>query len=338
MGRVDVPSGPIGVLQWQAGSTAVFHRVYLGTSPELGPADIVAAKLAKLPTAYIHMGGFMPGMTYYWRVDEIEKDLVTVVQGDVWVFTVQATTAYLPDPADGSNTVSVTPDLKWLPGQGAGKHHVYLSDNKAAVVDGTAEADKGIVTDPNYAPAELLPATTYFWRVDGILLDDTVVPGLVWSFTTILPMDDFESYTNEVGQRLFQTWVDGWGYTEPAPGDPGNGTGASVGHDIWAAGSPYTTIAETKTVHGGMQSMPLDYNNINLPFYSEAERTWTTSQDWTLNGVDTLTLYVQGRARDFDMAKVATPPVIDGQPDEVWAQAVVLPDQSRHRRHGEQPG
>ena len=25
-------------------------------------------------------------------------------------------------------------------------------------------------------------------------------------------------------------------------------------------------------VHGGLQSMPLDYNNINAPFYSEAER------------------------------------------------------------------
>jgi hypothetical protein len=152
-----------------------------------------------------------------------------------------------------------------------------------------------------------------------------VVPGPVWSFTTILSVDDFESYTNDIGGRIFQTWIDGWGYTEPAPGNPGNGTGASVGHDIWTTGTPYTTIAETRVVHGGLQSMPLDYNNINSPFYSETERTWDSPQDWTANGVDTLTLYVQGQARDFDIARVATAPVIDGKADDVWAAVKPLP-------------
>jgi hypothetical protein len=328
-GATDVPSGVPYVLQWKSsGTTMQFYTVYLGTSPELGPADIVAPKVVPQMMAYVQMAGFAPGATYYWRVDGTEKDLVTVNTGDVWVFTAQAETAYLPDPVDGSNVVSVTPDLKWLPGQRAVNHHVYLSDDQAAVVDGTAEADKGIVAEPNFAPAELRPATTYFWRVDEILLDDSVVPGLVWSFTTILPIDDFESYTNDSPNRVFQTWIDGYGFSKdeffPA-GDPGNGTGAAVGHDIWAEGTPYTTIVETKAVHGGAQSMPLDYNNINTPFYSEAERRWTTSQDWTINGVDTLTLYVQGRARDFDIQRVATPPVIDGQPDAAWAQATVLP-------------
>ena len=313
------------VLQWKAGSTAIFHAVYLGTTPQLGPADLVAPRLPLGQTVYYHMAGVVPGTTYYWRVDEIEKDLVTVITGDVWTFTAQPKSSYLPNPVDGSNAVPVAPDLKWLAGTGAGQHHVYFSDDKAAVADGAAGADKGTVLDPNYAPGELLPATTYFWRVDEIEGDSTEIAGAVWSFTTILPVDDFESYTNEVGSRIFQTWVDGWGYTEPAPGDPGNGSGASVGHDIWAAGTPYTTIAETKTFHGGLQAMPMDYNNINTPFYSEAERTWMTSQDWTLNGVDTLTLYVQGQARDFDIARVATPPVIDGKPDEVWAQATALP-------------
>jgi hypothetical protein len=308
-----------GILQWKPGSTAVFHTVYLGTSPDLGPADIVGQKLPLGMTTYFYMG-VVPGTTYYWRVDETEKDMVTIIKGDVWVFTVQATTAYLPDPADGSNTVTVTPDLKWHAGQGAGKHHVYLSDNKTAVVDGTAEADKGMVTDPNYAPAELLPATTYFWRVDETLPDETVVPGLIWSFTTILPVDDFESYTNEVGQRVFQTWIDGFGFTEPAPGNPGNGTGAMVGYDPEVG-----AIMETKVVHGGLQSMPVNYNNAESPFYSEAERAWTTAQDWTLNGVDTLILSVQGQARDFDISRVATAPVIDGKADDAWAAVKPLP-------------
>ncbi len=317
-GAVDVL---YAVLQWKPGSTTLLQTVYVGTSPELGPANMVASKVPTNKSFYMYATG-VPGTTYYWRIDGTERDMVTVITGDVWSFTIQALTAYLPDPPDASNKAPLKLILKWVPGQNADKHHVYISDNKAAVVDGTAVADKGIVTEPNYAPAELLPATTYFWRVDEILVDDTIVPGLLWSFTTILPIDDFESYADEVGQRIFQTWVDGYGYTEPTVVQ-GNGSGAAVGHDIWTLGTPYTTIAETKVVHGGLQSMPMDYNNVDKPFYSEAERTWTTSQDWTLNGVDTMTLHVHGQARDFDIPTATTAPVIDAQVDDVWAKASV---------------
>jgi len=117
-----------------------------------------------------------------------------------------------------------------------------------------------------------------------------------------LVVDDFESYSNEVGQRVFETWVDGVGFTQPVD-TPGNGTGALVGHDIWSPDSPYTEIVETGDVHGGSQAMPLYYSNSASPFYSEAERTWAAPQDWTVTGADTLTLYVRGEA-DNDPAPV----------------------------------
>jgi len=40
--------------------------------------------------------------------------------------------------------------------------------------------------------------------------------------------------------------------------------------------------------------MPLYYDNTAAPYYSEAQRTWKTAQDWTVNGVTDLTLYVRG--------------------------------------------
>ena len=310
-------------LQWKAGSTAVFHTVYFGTNPELGPADIIAPRLPAAQAIWFYMAGIVPGTTYYWRVDETEKDMVTVIQGDVWRFTAWPTWAFLPDPVDGGNAAPVTADLKWLIGQGAQKHHVYFSDNKAAVTDGTAEADKGEVVEPNYAPGALQPTTTYFWRVDTIDIAGTVVPGAVWSFTTVSPIDDFESYTNEVGQRIFQTWIDGWGYSEPAPGNAGNGSGASVGHDIWTAGTMFTTIAETTVVRSGLQSMPFDFNNLVSPFYSETDRSWSPAENWTSNGVDTLVLHVRGQAMSLAILPVTTPPAIDAQVDAVWAQASV---------------
>jgi regulation of enolase protein 1 (concanavalin A-like superfamily) len=40
--------------------------------------------------------------------------------------------------------------------------------------------------------------------------------------------------------------------------------------------------------------MPLEYNNVKTPFYSETERTFDPLQDWTTHGADTLVLYFRG--------------------------------------------
>jgi hypothetical protein len=95
---------------------------------------------------------------------------------------------------------------------------------------------------------------------------------------------------------VFEVWVDGIGFSAPEPGNPGNGSSAAVGHDIWSPDSPYYNglIMETDIVHGGRQSMPVDYNNAVAPNYSEIERTWQAPQDWTVNGLDALAFYLRG--------------------------------------------
>ena len=197
--------------------------------------------------------------------------------------------------------------LMWTVGEKAVTHQVYLGTDKVAVEAATT-ADTAIYKgsqgkDENtFTPGDLKFNTTYYWRVDEVNDGTAGSPwkSPVWSFTTAdyIVVDTFESYTNESPNRLFQTWIDGWGFSpdEFFPnGDAGNGTGASVGHDIWTTGTPYTDIAETSTVRpGSTQSMPLGYDNSNSPFNSEAERTWTSPQNWTLNGVNTLSLQVYG--------------------------------------------
>jgi hypothetical protein len=42
--------------------------------------------------------------------------------------------------------------------------------------------------------------------------------------------------------------------------------------------------------------MPLDYNNVNAPFYSEAEREFSPVEDWSAGDVTTLLLYVRGKS------------------------------------------
>ncbi len=273
-------NGTVGVamplLQWSKGETAALHSLYLGTNPNLTDADLKSANSPM--TMYYHAPGLQPGTTYYWRVDEIEKDGVTTHTGDVWSFVTQALTAYYPTPVDGANSASTSPTLTWMAGVGAIQHHVYFGDSNDAVSQAAAVVDKGTLEEATFAPGALDSLKTYYWRVDEILTGNAVKAGPVWKFTTIKPVDDFESYTDDEGSRIYETWIDGWV----------NNTGSTVGN----AQAPF---AEQTVVHGGLQSMPLDYNNAGTPFYSEAEQDFGGAQDWTSNGVDTLVLYVRGR-------------------------------------------
>ncbi len=265
------------LLQWSPGLGAMLHNVYFSTSPDLTEANLVSPRVPF--TMYYVLTGLTPGATYYWRVDEIEANGTTIHTGDVWTFTAQDLIAYHPDPADGAVDVPVAPDLTWLPGQAIVKHHVYFGADANAVGQGTADVDKGEVADANFAPGELQTIATYFWRVDEIVVGGSARTGKVWSFTTCLPIDDFESYTDEEGSRIFDIWIDGWT----------NANGSTVGN----TDPPF---AEQTIVHSGLQAMPMDYNNIVDPYYSEAEQEFSPVQDWTLNEANTLVLYVQGRA------------------------------------------
>ncbi len=284
--------GAVGVMsplfQWVKGDNAMLHNVYLGPSPELTEGDLVGNRW---PSEVFYFTGTLdPGVTYYWRVDEIQKDGVTVVTGDVWSFMTQALTAYYPTPADGAADVGLTPTLTWMAGASAKEHHLYFSDSLDAVTQGTAEADKGVLdlAVATFAPGELPGMTTYYWRVDETLFDNTVQTGPVWTFTTFLSVDDFESYTDNMddGEAIWQTWVDGLT----------NGTGSYVGYEeaIRYEEDTKGTFAEITFVHGGSQSMPIDFNNVDEPYYSEAARTWDETMDWS--GATTLTLYFRGRS------------------------------------------
>ena len=515
------------LFRWKPGVTAALHDIYVGTNPEPGAGELAGFHLPI--TTHWYGPGLVPGVTYYWRVDEIEVDMTTVHTGDVWQFTAAPVIAYDPRPYNGARWVDPDVDLSWTGGLNAIAHEVYFGTDEAAVAEGTGETFKVKQPAITFDPGTLQAGTTYYWRVDEVstagtekgqvwsfttigpgggakgeyftnmdLLGDPAVTridpvidfswpdgstagtnspaegiptngfscrwtadlevdradtytlvarsddgvrvyldgvrvinnwtdhgatddpsealelapgrvyslvmemyentgaatarlswespsmarqvltrgplqpprhagmpspahgtayvpqgvvlswrtgdeatqhdvhfgddaeavanadtssavyqgrqsldattfdagtlewgktyhwridevngeplkGSVWSFTTAdcLVVDNFESYNDDIeaGTTIFDTWIDGLV----------NNTGSLVGY--WNA-----PFAEQTIVHGGNQSMPLDYNNVNPPYYSEVERTWDTPQNWTIDGVDTLTLYVRGRA------------------------------------------
>jgi hypothetical protein len=192
--------------------------------------------------------------------------------------------ARYPYPESGAINVDVDVILGWRAGREAATHNVYLGRDQQAVIDGTIAAVS--VTGASYTP-ELDLSNTYYWRIDEV--NETETPatwqGDVWSFSTseYLVVEDFESYNdidppNPTSNRIFESWSDGF---EVAT------NGALVGNDL----PPYM---ERTIVHGGVQSMPLFYNNTDGAIYSEAFRTFPIGQDWTQHGIATLVLYFHG--------------------------------------------
>ena len=189
--------------------------------------------------------------------------------------------AFAPQPADSAKSVSIEATLQWRPGREAESHKVYLGADKSNMnlADTTAEH--------NYTPASLDLATTYYWRIDEIG-GAGPYQGDLWSFATeeYIIVDDFESYTDAEGQRIYESWIDGFTTVT---------SGSQVGYDV----APF---AEKTVVHGGLQSMPLKYDNTVAPKFSEAERTFDPPQDWTKHGVTTLVLYFRGQVTNAPAA------------------------------------
>jgi len=193
--------------------------------------------------------------------------------------------------------------LTWKPGDKAIKHDVYLGTDAQSVARATPEDTTGLYrgrqSGTEYTPDDLQMGQTYYWRIDQINGDQSISEGYVWCFTVAvyLIVDDFESYTNDSPNRVFQTWLDGFGFSpdEYYPnGNPGNGSGALVGHDIWGGG--YTTLVETDDVYAGSQAMPIYYDNTTGSGRSEVDRTFTPGKNWTIGDVTTLVVHFRGEA------------------------------------------
>jgi len=249
--------------------------------------------------------GLWSGTTFDGVVDDVrvyakaltEAEIAEAIRGNPLL-------AGSPTPAPGA-TVDIRDATmaSWAAGDTAVSHDVYFGTDRDAVAaaDNDAPEFQGNQPGTSFSLADVVEmGGEYYWRIDELEADGAVQAGYVWRFTIpdYLVVEDFESYTNDADtlQRVFQTWIDGIGFSEPAPGQAGNNTGALVGHDIWTEGTPYTTIVETANVHGGAQAMPIYYDNRVAPGRSEADRTFTPGQNWTIEGVTTLVVHFRGEA------------------------------------------
>jgi len=268
-------------LTWTAGFGAKLHTIYFGDD-----YDTVANATVGMPAGSTshNPGPLEAEKVYYWRVDEF--DGLGTYTGDVWAFTTPGAVGN-PQPANGAADVAMATILSWTAADNAASHEVYLGIDKDAVrsADTASPEYKGpkALGAESYDAGLLEPDTTYYWRIDEMYTGNTV-KGLVWSFTVgaYLLVEDFESYTDDdaAGQAIWQTWIDGLDIAD---------NGAQVGYLF----PPY---CEQTVVYGGLQSMPLLYDNTAGVTNSEVIRPLTTLRDWTQADVGELSLWLQGNS------------------------------------------
>jgi hypothetical protein len=192
-GAIDVVQ-PV-ILRWSSGASAVFHDLYFGDDQDVvsqattEDSSVYRGRLAAETTSY-ELGDLEYGKAYYWRIDEIsDTEPNSVCVGNVWSFVMRGSLVYV-SPEDRSTTTVAT--LRWEaePG-GEYAYDVYFGNDRESVSSATTESkDIYRVRLPawttSYSPPEdLLPGTTYYWRIDAVDASDplNIAKGNVWSFT-----------------------------------------------------------------------------------------------------------------------------------------------------------
>lgn len=97
------------------------------------------------------------------------------------------TKASNPNPENNSYCYDSSTTLSWTAGDYAIKHDVYLGTNIGSVTNATRENPMGVLkskaqTSTSYNTGFLNNFMTYYWRVDEVLADNTIIKGDVWTF------------------------------------------------------------------------------------------------------------------------------------------------------------
>ena len=168
---------PIELFLWESDSTSPNFKdddstnetIFLDIDNPVGAASMV-----------LTFGMFDAGNDWWWAIDNIR---VTAIRS--------AQRAFNSSPRHQSEDVSVNTVLSWSPGEYVGglspQHRVILSDNLAAVEDGSAVVATQDAT--SFDAAGLLDfSTTYYWRIDEANRTTGWDEGNVWQFS-VEPFD-----------------------------------------------------------------------------------------------------------------------------------------------------
>jgi len=270
--------------------------------------------------ALMKEGGGGDSLTAAWAGPEIGEEPV-VIDG-AYLSAVIRKASRGPIPADGAVDADVL-TLEWTAGDTAVSHKVYLSTD--ATIDESDFLAEGPLT---IQFADLALGTAYYWRVDEVEADGTVIEGKAWSFTT-LPIEAHfpspEDGAKNVAIDAKLSWTAGknaimhdvyFGTDEAAvaASDPSTFQGKLMDTSFdpgllepfmtyyWKVDEfaiivtnpgPVWSFSTPKYLVIDDDETTLDYDNSAEPYVSEA--SWDTPQDLTIGGLADLTLRFHGK-------------------------------------------
>jgi len=171
-----------------------------------------------------------------------------------------------PGPADGAIDVPVDVSLSWIEAEFATGRELWIG--KPGAMQKVDPSPAGTTCTPE----NLEIGQTYEWRIDQIGSSGPVA-GHTWSFTTeeFVSVDNFQSYASDSDIR--SAWVD----------------------NIDEAGVEYVLLAS-----GEDNSVRFEFQNQYPPYFTEMTRTFDSSQDWTAQSVEELSLSFVGEKENME--------------------------------------
>ena len=269
---------------------------------ELPPREwsLFTIRLERLSSSSVELSITLNDRTYTWtdgsssdQPQKIDVLAVTMRNGRPYTRLVLDTVwqpppqAWDPSPPDGAEGQAVDVVLTWQPGLNMGNH----PGDKHYIYFGTSydDVNNAVVGSPEYCcfrpvgweqfdPNSDMGVTiqlwqTYYWRIDEKPFGESTVKGQPWSFAVkeYVLLDDMESYNLDTN-IITDTWKE-----SPYP-DSDNGA--------------FVLLEET-IVHGGQKAMEFWFGTI-FGTYFTATRQYSAAQDWTVAGVNHLSLWFYG--------------------------------------------
>jgi len=211
-GAIDVHAESDDLL-WTNIDGATSWDVYFGTST-------TPPYQTSTTTRVFDPGVLAADMDYYWQVDADTTS--RLVPGELWRFRTAPAKASKPFPPDGELHAPLRindtfykckpVELTWTPGMGAASYNVYFGTSSTL----TSADYKENVTEPLYGPGPLRYGIRYYWRVDMVKGDSSVITGDTWSFDSDIKYSAAgrtESEDMVRNGRYFLQYIDpSWGW------------------------------------------------------------------------------------------------------------------------------
>ncbi|MDO4159451.1 MAG: hypothetical protein Q4D41_03230 [Prevotellaceae bacterium] len=174
-----------------------------GTELWCGAVDAATEYIIKIGTSADNLTDYnaesftlQPSTTYFWQATAVTPS--ANYESEIFRFTTASEKASMPQPANGETEAQLREPvnelepcepmtLRWSNAFDAVSYNVYIGTEEGL----DEESISGTTTTTGYNPGSLSIGTNYYWRVDAVKADGSIVTGDTWNFSSPVYYADF---------------------------------------------------------------------------------------------------------------------------------------------------